>query len=78
MEIILRDHVDNVGKRGDVVKVADGAYDLDDVVFPTRSRADMPAIVAQRAFICVILKNIGVNSTNCGAKKISRPYRHQP
>ena len=24
MEIILRDHVDNVGKRGDVVKVADG------------------------------------------------------
>jgi large subunit ribosomal protein L9 len=24
MEVILRDHVDNVGKRGDVVKVADG------------------------------------------------------
>lgn len=24
MEIILRDHVDHVGKRGDVVKVADG------------------------------------------------------
>ena len=24
MEIILRDHVDNLGKRGDVVKVADG------------------------------------------------------
>ena len=24
MEIILRDHVDNVGKRGEVVKVADG------------------------------------------------------
>ena len=24
MEVILRDHVDNLGKRGDVVKVADG------------------------------------------------------
>lgn len=24
MEVILRDHVDNVGKRGDVVRVADG------------------------------------------------------
>ena len=24
MEVILRDHVDNVGKRGDLVKVADG------------------------------------------------------
>ena len=24
MEVILRDHVDNVGKRGEVVKVADG------------------------------------------------------
>jgi large subunit ribosomal protein L9 len=24
MEVILRDHVDNVGKRGDIVKVADG------------------------------------------------------
>ena len=24
MEIILRDHVDNVGKRGDIVKVANG------------------------------------------------------
>ena len=24
MDVILRDHVDNVGKRGDVVKVADG------------------------------------------------------
>jgi large subunit ribosomal protein L9 len=24
MEVILRDHVENVGKRGDVVKVADG------------------------------------------------------
>ena len=24
MEVILRDHVDNVGKRGDVVKVANG------------------------------------------------------
>ncbi len=24
MEIILRDHVENVGKRGEVVKVADG------------------------------------------------------
>ena len=24
MEIILRDHVDNLGKRGDLVKVADG------------------------------------------------------
>ena len=24
MEVILRDHVDHVGKRGDVVKVADG------------------------------------------------------
>ena len=24
MEVILRDHVDNLGKRGEVVKVADG------------------------------------------------------
>ncbi len=24
MEVILRDHVENVGKRGEVVKVADG------------------------------------------------------
>ena len=24
MEVILRDHVDHLGKRGDIVKVADG------------------------------------------------------
>ena len=24
MEVILREHVDNLGRRGDVVKVADG------------------------------------------------------
>ena len=24
MEVILRDHVDNLGKRGEIVKVADG------------------------------------------------------
>ena len=67
MEVILREHVDNLGKRGDVVKVAEGY--ARNYLLPRKLALAVTETLAQRisALEIEIARRVGENDTLYGS-----------